>query len=92
MRLASLFSVVSFLPMAASGISAEQPAAVGGAAADPESDAVVVLDDTTLWRHFHVAGPSHIRTADGKLCKAYIDWRARMREAAHNELLKLPRV
>jgi len=86
MRPASLFPVMFVLAMASSAIAAEPPAAAG-----PESGALVVLDDTTLWRHFHVSGASHIRAADGELSKAYIDWGAKMREAAHNEFLRLPR-
>ena len=89
MNLASQFSVVFVMAMASSGIGAAPPA-VGAAGGGAETDAAVVLDDTTLWRHFHVSGPSHIRTADGKLSKAYIDWGARMREASQNEYLKLP--
>ena len=90
MKLASLFSVVFVLAMASAGIGAEPPAAAGAAASGPESDAVVVLDETTLWRHFHVAGLSHLRSAEGKLFRAYIDWGGKMTEAAHSEFLKLP--
>lgn len=34
----------------------------------------VVLDFSTLWRQFHVEGPSHLRLLDGKLKPTQIDW------------------
>ena len=65
--------------LASSGIGAEparlarlHPEAAPGQAA---GDVAVVLDDTTLWRHFHVMGASHYRNnATGKLERATITW------------------
>ena len=42
--------------------------ATGGAG----GDAAVVLDDTTMWREFQVAGASHERDADGKLVRCAV--------------------
>jgi hypothetical protein len=57
-----------WLAGAAGGWAAE-PLATPGTNADP----AVVLDDTTLWRQFHVAGPSGIRGADGGLVRANVE-------------------
>jgi hypothetical protein len=54
--------------------------AAGGLAAEPlatpgtNADIAVVLDDTTLWRQFHVAGLLSIRGADGGLVRATVNW------------------
>ena len=37
-------------------------------------DAAVVLDNTTLWRQCYVSGASHVRTDEGKLERATINW------------------
>jgi hypothetical protein len=42
--------------------------ATGGAG----GDAAVVLDDTTMWREFQVAGASHERDADGTLVRCAV--------------------
>jgi hypothetical protein len=44
--------------------------ATGGEA----GDSAVVLDNTTLWRQCYVSGASHVRTAEGKLERATINW------------------
>jgi len=66
MNLASVFSVSFVLAMASLGIGAEPPAAIP-AADGAESDAVVVLDSNSLWRHFVVSRCAYVRAADGKL-------------------------
>jgi hypothetical protein len=62
-----------WLAGAAGGLAADAPPApaAGNAAA---GDTAVLLDDTTLWRHFHVMGASHYRNAAGKLERATILW------------------
>ena len=42
--------------------------------AEAAGDTTVVLDASTLWRHFRVAEASHIRRADGSLVRARINW------------------
>lgn len=48
----------------------------GGLGAEPgtAADAVVLLDNATSWRHFHVEGASHMRDADGVLRRKRINW------------------
>jgi hypothetical protein len=40
---------------------------------DTNSDATVVLDDNTLWRHFRIAGATHVRKPDGSLERGTFD-------------------
>ncbi|MBM4019767.1 MAG: hypothetical protein FJ288_15840 [Planctomycetes bacterium] len=66
MKLASRFSVAFVLAIPGSAVGAEPPGptpVAGGA----ESDATVVLDNNSLWRHFLVSRCAYVRTADGKL-------------------------
>ena len=66
-----MFTTLLGLVLATSGLGAE-PAVT----ASTNADASVVLDDTTLWRHFYVMGASHYRnSATGKLERATIAWR-----------------
>jgi hypothetical protein len=58
-----------WLAGAAGGLAAE-PLATPGTNADPAE----VLDNTTLWRQCYVSGASHVRTAEGKLERATINW------------------
>ena len=63
-----------WLAGAAGGLAADAPPApaAGNAAA---GDTAVLLDDTTLWRHFHIMGASHYRNnATGNLERATISW------------------
>ena len=62
----SLFPAAFVLALASSGIGAAPPAAtpIAGRA---ESNALVVLDNNSLWRHFLVSRCAYVRGADGKL-------------------------
>jgi hypothetical protein len=52
------------------GAWAAEPLATPGTTAG----SAVVLDNTTLWRQCYVSGASHVRTAEGKLQRATINW------------------
>ena len=65
MRPAFLFSTGLVLAMAPSGIGAERPATSIPGGAEPE--AVTVLDNNSLWRHYIVSRCAYVRNAEGKL-------------------------
>jgi len=51
-------------------VSGVEPAAAPASASGPAAgDVAVVVDDTTMWREFQVAGASHERNADGTLVR-----------------------
>jgi hypothetical protein len=57
------------------GVRAVEPAVPPGKPAAPAADTAVLLDEDTLWRHFHIMGASHYRNnATGKLERATITW------------------
>lgn len=56
---------IFWLAVAANGAAADVPSAVPTTAADE----TVVLDHTTLWRQFQVAGASHLRDASSNLMR-----------------------
>jgi hypothetical protein len=61
-----------WLAGAAGSLAADAPPMAGNGAS---ADTAVVLDEDTLWRHFHVMGASHYRNnATGKLERATITW------------------
>jgi len=59
--------------LAAGALAGDAPAAKP-AGTPAAADETMVLDETTLWRHFRVAEASHIRRADGSLVRAQINW------------------
>ncbi|MEI7821344.1 MAG: glycoside hydrolase domain-containing protein [Verrucomicrobiota bacterium] len=65
---AQLAASVIILAMAAAGRGAE-PAAGGEG-----GSGTVVLDDSTLWRQFHIDGATHVRNADGTLARGRIEY------------------
>ena len=63
-----------WLAGAACGLAGE-PAVPPGKPAEPTTagdDSAVVLDNTTMWREFQVAGASHERDASGKLVRCAV--------------------
>ena len=57
------------------GVSAHGATNAPVTATGPSSgDAAVVLDDTTLWRQFHIDGATHVRNADGTLARGRIEY------------------
>jgi hypothetical protein len=54
-------------------------------------DAAVVLDDTTLWRQFHVDGAAHVRNADGTLARGRIEY-GNLRFTADSDFRVRPRI
>ena len=72
MKLASPFSLVFVLAMAASAMGAEPPATP--VAGDADTNAAVVLDNTSLWRQFHVSRNAFVRHDDGRVVPYHIDY------------------
>ena len=57
---------ILWLAVTASGVS--------GAEQGANASAVIVLDNSTYWRHFHVEGASHMRDTNGVLRRKRINW------------------
>ena len=57
---------ILWLAVTASGVS--------GAEQGPDANAVVLLDNSTYWRHFHVEGASRLRDTNGVLRRKRINW------------------